>query len=89
MPGQCGRPIIRAMNANADRFPLLRFVGWFAGLLLAATALAMLIAQSEVEAGPRPMTDAGPPAQVPAVTPAVTPVEVPILAPAARADGAT
>ena len=32
------------MSATTDRFPLLRFVAWFAGLLLAATGLAMLIA---------------------------------------------
>lgn len=38
------------MTANSDRFPLLRFVAWFAGLLLAATGLAVLIAQSEAEA---------------------------------------
>lgn len=38
------------MPADSDRFPLLRFVAWFAGLLLAATGLAVLIAQSEAEA---------------------------------------
>lgn len=38
------------MSATSDRFPLLRFIAWFTGLLLAATGLAMLIAQSEAEA---------------------------------------
>jgi hypothetical protein len=57
------------MNANADRFPLLRFFGWFAALLLAATALAVLIAQSEVEAA----AHAAPAAAAPASTTAAAP----------------
>ena len=47
------------MPEKTDRFPLLRFIAWFGGLLAVATGLALLMARAEAEALP---------AQAPAAT---------------------
>jgi hypothetical protein len=47
------------MPEKTDRFPLLRFIAWFGGLLAVATGLALLMARAEAEALP---------AQAPATT---------------------
>jgi hypothetical protein len=42
------------MRTKTDRFPLLRFIVWFGGLLAVATVLAMLMARAEADALPAP-----------------------------------
>jgi hypothetical protein len=50
----------RGMSEKIDRFPLLRFIAWFGGLLAVATGLALLMARAEAEA----LTDPAPAADV-------------------------
>ncbi len=42
----------RDMPETTDRFPLLRFIVWFGGLLAVATLLALLMARAEADALP-------------------------------------
>lgn len=63
-PGE--RPQSR-MPEKTDRFPLLRFIVWFGGLLAVATLLALLMARAEADALPAAAPVAAPadaPAQV-------------------------
>lgn len=58
----------RDMPEKTDRFPLLRFIVWFGGLLAVATLLALLMARAEADALPASPSVAAPADAAPTVS---------------------